>query len=209
MVMKMSDSKVQYGQAVRDALRQVMQEGRTVRLFEEEEEQVATQEEPAKKPESTDDAVVPIEAQGESGEQIDLFVPTPETLGEIDDYKFVDILNRLRASPSFTEGEVRDQFDKLWESLQAPERYFLYIAMLGFTQVVLKGAKATEVSHPHNFNLNIKGEESGAEKIQAGVLPADLAADLPAGHIAPIVVGEGLRNKKWLQANAARLRNIG
>jgi hypothetical protein len=187
-------------------LQEVLSERPQVRLNEQEPEQ---QETPKDTPlPTTGEENAPIEVEGEESESIELFVPSPDSLGEIDDYKFADVLNRFRASPSFTEGETRNEFDSFWESFQPNERYFIYLAMLGFTQIALKGAKAIEAVHPNNYGLNIKarGDEGSEEVVDGGLLPADKATEKPIDRIAPIVVGESGRSKKWRQANAMRLQ---
>lgn len=156
----------------------------------------------------TEDESAPIEAAGEEAEKVELFVPSPDNLGEIDEYKFINVLNRLRSAPSFTEGEVRDEFDKLWESLQPNERYFAYITMLGFTQIVLKGASANDVVHPANYGLGAKSSsEEDQEEVSPGAeIPADkTASEMPDTSVAPIVVGESGQSKKWRQMNAMKL----
>lgn len=169
----------------------------------------ATPPAPENVPAEEQGEAAPIEAAGQIEEEVELFVPSPDSLGEIDDHKFTSLLNRFRSAPSFTEGDRRDEFDKYWESLQPNERYYLYIAMLGFTQIVLKGASATEVVHPSNYGLSArsKKEKEVEEVVDGAVLPADsAAADLPDSTVAPIVVGEMGRSKKWRRQNAKRLQ---
>jgi hypothetical protein len=194
-----------------EALRDVLAERK--RLFEEEpapQNPEEKSETPLDTPLPGDSEDVPVEVEGDEGQDIELFVPSPDSLGEIDDYKFVDVLNRFRASPSFSEGEPRNQFDNYWASLQPSERHFVYITMLGFTQIALQGAKAVDAVHPHNYDLSAKALTDGDEEVvDGGLLPADkAAADLPVDHVAPIVVGEGGRSKKWRQANVMRLKNL-
>jgi hypothetical protein len=141
-------------------------------------------------PESADDKS-PIEADGENLENTDLFVPTPNTLSEIDIYNFIDLLNKFRSSPSFTEGVVRDEFGKYWESLQEPIRHIAYTTMLGFTEVAIKGVDANQATHPSDLNLRGASGEQQLTTPAQGAEPADRAGEaIDTQALAPIVVGE-------------------
>lgn len=159
---------------------------------------------------------VPVEAAGAEGE--DLFVPSPASLDSIDIHKFVDMLNRFRSSPSFSEGDTREQIDLWWQSLTQDERSFLYTGMLGITQIALGFADAKSVSNPHDFKLTAgkEGEKSTEESDNTGADAAieRLETPLQVGasddemrdkYNIPIVVGESGFSKKWRQNNAKRL----
>jgi len=179
-------------QSVEEALRKV----RAGTLFEEESSEDAVEPEDILK--TPEEEFQPIEPTGE--EQTDeLFVPSVDSLKAIDIFKFVNLMNRFRSSPSFSEGDRRIQFDTYWESLKPQERQFVYIAMLGFTQIALEGANAKDSSHPHDYGLDIAPEAAEREEVKPGALPADVS-EIPADQFAPIVVGESAgKRRRWQQ----------
>lgn len=165
------------------------------RLFEEEgsEQAEEVEEDPMTTP--------PIEAEGDTDGEEELFVPATENLSEIDVYTFVDLMNRFRSAPSFSEGDRRDNFDLYWDSLQPSEQQFLYLAMLGFTQVALKGASATDATHPHNYSLEARAAAQDVAAEDAGAEPFDPTDGIPEDRRAPIVVGESKPARRRLPIN--------
>lgn len=142
------------------------------------------------------------ETQEEKREKIETPDESPSTLYLSDamNYeKFVDALNRLRASKSFSDPEVAEEFKKYFNKLEPNTKKAIYTFIVGTTQVTLLDVDGLAAYSPKDVGFEItKIATPTSEKRRSIKRKQKSKEDAEKLNTSPIKIGDSIQEKSDL-----------
>lgn len=113
--------------------------------------------------------------------------------------KFVDALNRLRASKSFSDPEVAEEFRKYYDKLDTNTKKACYTFVVGTTQVTLLDVDGSAAYSPEDVGFEVvKTSTPTSEKRRSIKRMQKSKEDAKKLNTSPIKIGDSIQEKSDL-----------